>query len=265
MIRGMNFDMNKERRTIKAVERTLDIIEVLHEREEATVSEIADAVDLSDSSIHHHLTTLSNNGYVTNKEGTYRLTERFLILGGPVRSRLDVFRTGREDIDQLAESTGETARFVIERAGYGITIYQTAGKMVEEYYSGLGQQEPLHSTAAGKAILACMSQEARNECLDRRELSKQTRNTITDRDQLEEELDQVSSRGIAIDNEEHIEGRRCVAVPILQDEEEVLGAISLSAPTSRKDQSWFESDGADALRHTAGVIKTFSKYSVWTE
>lgn len=256
--------MNKnEGRTIQAVERTLEIVEVLRRRGGATTAEIAESVGLSPANVHHHLTTLHGEGYVEKESGEYELSPRFLILGGPPRDRLGLFRLGRDDIDQIVDETGETARLVVEQNGYGVTIYHSNGELVEEHFGGLGHQETLHSTASGKTILAHTPRETVEEWLDRRGLPERTRNTITSRERLYEELETVRQEGIAFDNEEHVEGRLCIAAPVLQDDDSLLGALSLSVSTDRKEMSWFESEGIEYLRNAAGAIKIFNTYAGW--
>lgn len=57
--------------------------------------------------------------------------------------------------------------------------------------------------------------------------------------------------GYAVDNEEHEVGVKCVASPIISYSNEVLGAVSISGPTSRITESRLEELGA--LTCKAGV------------
>lgn len=257
--------MGKSGRTIQAVERTFEILEVLRQNGSRTVSEIAAEVGLSQGTVHHHLTTLFDAGYVTKGDAEYRLSKRFLVLGGPARDRDSLFRNGREHIDRLASETGETARLVVEQFGYSVTIYQAHGDEVEHPYGGLGHQEPLHTTAAGKVILAYASDDRFEAYLEQHGLSSRTSSTITDHERLEAELKTARADGLAYADEEHAEGRRCMTIPVFQNDDNLLGAISLCAPTDRKSQSWFESEAEERLRHTADTIKTVSTYSSWIE
>lgn len=252
-------------RTIQTLERTLEIIEELRKRDGAAVSELAEAVDLTPSNVHHHLTTLRNEGFVVKEDGEYRLSMRFIILGGPARDRLSLFELGRDDIDRLAAETGETARLVVEQSGYGVTVYQSSGDRVRSHYGGLGHQESLHSTASGKAILAHASDQYVEEWVKTHGLPERTPNTITDRDELFDELETIRQENIAFDDQEHVEGRRCVSAPVFQNDRELLGSISLSASVDRKDPSWFESEAIDHLTNAAGVIRMFNTYSSWVD
>lgn len=64
-------------------------------------------------------------------------------------------------------------------------------------------------------------------------LPRFTKNTITDPDVLEAELAKIQIQGYAIDNEEIMDGLRCVAAPIRDHRGKVCAAISISGPDSR--------------------------------
>lgn len=87
----------------------------------------------------------------------------------------------------------------------------------------IGTRVPLHSTALGKAILAHLPSEQFRTIVDQRGLPSFTERTTTDIDTLLEELEAINNRGYAIDDEEHHEGLRCIAVPILSNGDRVSG------------------------------------------
>ncbi len=64
-------------------------------------------------------------------------------------------------------------------------------------------------------------------------LDKFTKNTITDIDALNAELDRIADTGIGIDNEEFISEMVAVAVPILDKKQRYLASLYLHAPTIR--------------------------------
>ena len=245
---------------IRSVDRTFRILEELKLEDSISISVLSERLDLPVSTVHHHLSTMRKHGYVTKHDGSYQITSYAVTLGGPARDRVPIFRYGRSDVDKLASETGETARLVIENRGYGITVYQAKGDNAEKTKTRLGTQEQLHSTAAGKAFLASVNKERTESIIQRQELRSYTENTITDRQTLYEELEMVRDRGVAYDLQERWLGTRCIAAPVVR-EDDLLGAVSLSAPVSRKDQEWFESDAIDFIRNTTGVITLTSRYS----
>jgi DNA-binding IclR family transcriptional regulator len=249
---------------VKSVHRAMDVLEFLREHGDATVTEIANGIDISVSTAYNHLTTLSDREYVEREGDEYRIGVRFLAFGGAARRTDPLFRNGSRTLDELAARTDETARLVVDRAGYGITLCQSTGDRVRSPRTYTGIEETLHSTAAGKAILAHYDEETVEEVLETHGLPDRTERTITDRDELLADLERIRDRGVAFDIREHFEDVICVAGPIIQ-EGTVVGAVSLSAPTDRRDEAWLRSEAAAEIRNATGVIKVNSTYSSWVE
>lgn len=250
-------------RTIQSVETCFALLEKIRSEQGTDIATLSDAVGLSRSTVHHYLTTLRNRGYVVRREdGTFDIGIRFLVFGGYSRFQLPIYQHGKEGVDKLAEETGETARLVVPRFGYGITIYQSMGSDVSDAPTYVGSYEPLHSTAAGKAILAALDAAEVEDILEHRGLTEQTEHTTTDRQSLYEELERVRSSGIAFDDEEQFDGIRCVATSITALDR-IVGAISVQMPIERADEQRFDEDIPGALQNAAGVIEINTTFSVW--
>lgn len=250
---------------IQSVEIVLAILEIIRDEGAAGVSDVADALAASKSTVHHYLTTLESAGYVERAGQEYTLGLQFLTLGGRAREREQLFHLSRNDVDWLASETEEKARLIVERDWRGITLYQAEGERVGETKTHVGSTEPLHSTAAGKAFLAAVSDEETDTFVEETDLVARTANTITDPDELYAELDRITERGVALDDEEHYEGVRCVAVPIVVDDDRVLGTLSVSAPTDRMPDDRFRSELPDTLQNVAGVVEINTTYSTWLD
>jgi IclR family acetate operon transcriptional repressor len=97
--------------------------------------------------------------------------------------------------------------------------------------SKLGDPLQLHCTAIGKAILANLPAERRDELLQGHSLPRRTENTITSHSKLKAELRDVRRQGFAHDDEENEVNVRCVGAPVFDAHADVIGAISISAPT----------------------------------
>lgn len=226
-----------EKRTVKSVDTACNILEYLRETNGATVSDVATHTSLSAGSVHTHLTTLKEHGYVVQEGDRYKLGPLLLTLGEHVRNKNLLYRASKEEIDVLADETNECVHLVIEYEGRLVTLYEAFGEnAVGTEYHTKKREEPIqhhHCTAAGKAMLSRYSRERVETILDRHGMPVRTPNTITDREKLFEELSKIRDRGFAISNEEQIVGIRAVGAPITAPDGEVLGAISVSGPTSR--------------------------------
>ncbi|WP_423746846.1 IclR family transcriptional regulator (plasmid) [Haladaptatus sp. SPP-AMP-3] len=252
-------------KTIKSVGNAFRILEALEANEPMGVTELSDDVGLSKGTVHHYLATLLEHDFVERCDGKYQLGLRPLTYGGAVREREKVFQIGKEGVDRLATTTDETARLVVERGGYGITLYQSTHHDRSGIRTHLGTQEDLHSTAAGKAMLAAMDDEHIDDALEWGALPRHTGNTIVDESSLRAEIDDIRSRGIAFDDEEQFEGVRCVATALVTEMDELLGAISVSGPVDRIDDGTFHEDIPQEIRNVAGVIEVNTTYLDWME
>lgn len=249
-----------EPRSIGAVERVSTIISILEQERRVGVSELADRLDLSKGTVSTYLSTLAREGYVVKKDGQYALSMRFLRLGETVKNRVTLYDTIRGEVDKLAEKSGERAQFATEEQGKAVIIYLAEGEDAITPSFGIGDYDYLHCIGNGKAMLAQLPRERQREIVDTHGLPKFTENTITDPDALFEELDRIQERGYAIDDEERVPGIRCIAVPIMNDDEP-LGSISVSGPATRMTDDHIQTEMEEKITQIANVIEVNSRLS----
>ncbi|MFB6102105.1 MAG: IclR family transcriptional regulator [Haloplanus sp.] len=248
-------------RTIDAVETACRILNALQERGPVGVTELAGELDLPKSVAHSHLATLTENKYVVKDGGEYRLSFRNLSLARHVREQFGAYDVIVDELDNIADETGEVAQFGVEENGEVVYLGKSKGQTGVETASSVGSSAPVHSTSLGKAILSQLPEERVVEILNRRGMPRKTENTIVDRDEFLEELQRIRERGYAIDNEENLTGVRCVAAPVGGSDGTILGALSVTGPSRRMEDERIESELADTITRTANVIEINSKFS----
>jgi DNA-binding IclR family transcriptional regulator len=246
---------------VKAAKTTFQIIDALREIEGAGVSELAERLDKPTSTIHDHLRTLENEEYLVSADGDYYIGTRFLGIGEQARARQKVYDVAREELDGLADETGEHTNLMIEEHGRGIFLYKSRGPDAVQLDTHAGMRVPLQTTALGKSILANRPREETEAILDRHGLPQVTEKTITDRGELFDQLGEIADRGYAYDDEERVRGMRCVATPITDREGRAIAAISVSGPKSRMRGERFEQEIPDMLSRSANVIEVNLTYS----
>ena len=245
---------------IQATERSLAIIEEIKRRNGAGVTELANHFGFSKSTVHDHLTTLVQTKYLYQEGDEYNIGLRFLSLGGYAREQRELFEIAKSEIDDLADETGESAKFVVEEYGRGVYLYQSRGEKAVRTDSHVGTRVYLHSCGVGKAILAHLPDERVEAIIGEYGLPGWTKYTITEETALYEELERIKERGVAIDNEERIRGLRCVAAPVIKDDE-VLGSISVSGPTKRFNDESVIDELAGLVQDTSRVIEINATYT----
>src|SRR5262249_15246364 len=111
---------------------------------------------------------------------------------------------------------------------------------------------PAHCSGLGKAILANVGTDAVEHLLPAR-LEAQTEHTITDRRAFLQNLAETRRRGYALDDEEFMEGVRCVAMPILGPGGEAVAAVSISGPAFRITDDVIRSEIASLREATEAI------------
>jgi DNA-binding IclR family transcriptional regulator len=237
------------------------IIEHLEVNGPSGVTEISDALGMSKGGVHRYLKTLVNEGYAVNDEGTYRLGLRFLTLGGVVRQNFTYTEIIEQKTTDLSEETGQRVQFLAEEHGYGIYLYRERDPKAAQFEAAIGRRVALHTTAAGKAILAHLSRPYVEEIIEWRGLQAETENSITDRETLFETLEDVREKGYAVNEGEHLTGVNAIGVPIFDPKGDVLGGMSVSGPSQQMDVLSEENVVKQALLSTAEEIELELKYS----
>lgn len=227
---------------IKSDRTVFRMVESIRDEGSATVTEIASGMDVAKSTVHRHLTTLHDLGYVVREGNEYRLSFRFLDLGIQVRERREEYRQMKTTARDLADETGELVSFVVEEKGAGVFLYRERGDQGVESAAHIGKRVSLHSIAAGKALLASLPQERIEEIVETHGLPAETEKTVTDRETLMEELEEIADNGVAHSVGEHTVGLASVGAPVVSPEGEVIGGLSVAGPTHRMADDRFHEE-----------------------
>jgi DNA-binding IclR family transcriptional regulator len=117
----------------------------------------------------------------------------------------------------------------------------------------VGDRTWAHVSALGKVLLAWGGDGLMDEVLREQGLPALTANTLVDEEALVEELARTRDRGYGVDDEESALGLRCVAAPVRNEQDAVIGALSVSAPAERLSLGAAHAL-VPALREAAGAI-----------
>ena len=245
----------------RSVRRAFRIVDELSANGSGRVSELADRLEMPVSTVHDYLRALVETGYVTVDEETkeYRTTTRFLEVGHRQRHRMEVFKAVRDELEAVAEETGEHATLLIEEDEQAVILAVREGPDAINLFAYPGARIPLHATAPGKAMLAHMSTERVSEIVDRHGLVEVTSRTVTDPDVLFEQLEEIRQQGYAVDEGERIAGMVCIAAPILDKSDRVRGAFCVCGPRSRIDDER-RAEIADVVQRAANVTQVNLDY-----
>jgi DNA-binding IclR family transcriptional regulator len=246
--------MDRQNKTIEATETSFKIINQIKHRQSATLTTIAENLDLPKSTVYYHLNTLEQMGYLEKAGEGYTLSLRFLTLGESARNDLPIYSAGKKEVEKLAEQTETNGYLMVEQNGVGVIVYLRKENDIH-LGDAVGQVVHLTSTAMGKVFLAHRPKSRIEEVINQHGLPQVTKNTITNKDKLMKELNKIESQGYAINKEEQVEGLHAVGAPILGQDGEPRGAISISAPKQQMSEEVIEDVYLEKVLNSANIIE----------
>jgi DNA-binding IclR family transcriptional regulator len=206
--------------------RTLRALEVLAFTP-STAPEIAEALLIHPRRARRLLSQLQRDGWLSYRHGpterVYAPTLRFMALAAEIGARAPLTTMTSPALERLHAVTGRPAMLTI--AGYGGTVCVARCLGARGAEPAMAAVVPAHCTAAGKVLLAYRDDWRRS--VFAAPLERCTAYTVTDPAVLDSELKHVRYHGYALEDEEHLDGVRGVAAPIVGPDGPVLAALSI--------------------------------------
>jgi DNA-binding IclR family transcriptional regulator len=202
---------------LSSLDKSIKVIEILSENPRGlSLSELAEKLAFSASTVHHILSTFLPYDYVAQDQETkrYSLGLGLIKISKSVLENNDIRIVAGSFLLALSERCDETVHLYVLRNGMLTVLDMVRKKIGVSLSSYVGWTTDPHPAAAGKLLLSGLSNEQVIEIYKNRPLKRYSKNTITNMAQLLEELENVRRLGYAIDNEEFYEGIRCIAAPI---------------------------------------------------
>lgn len=226
--------MGDDTGNLQSVRRAVSALEQIAEAGELGVSELGRRLGVHKATASRLVATLAERGLLERDPVTekYRLGFGLIRLAGAAMAGLDLVRTARPVLEDLAEATRETVNLGVHSGDAVVYIDQVTGTRSIVAVSWVGRRTPLHCTSNGKVLLAEMDGPERERYLAG-DLPALTPRTIVEPEALRSELRSVAARGFAKTLEELEEGLNAVAAPVRQADGRAVAALSVSGPAFR--------------------------------
>jgi IclR family transcriptional regulator, KDG regulon repressor len=226
-------------RTVPAVTRALDILELFLDHATLSAPEITERLGLPRTTVHELVTTLTERSYLVPAVGQptrYRLGMRLFQLGSVFAGQLDLAQEAREVARHVAAACDETVHVAVLDGADVVYIAKVDSTHPVRMVSAVGHRLPAHCTGVGKMLLSGLSPDALDARIPRdRELPGMTPRSITSPARLRAHLDDVRRTGLSYDECESNEAVYCVAAPVHDHTGDMVAAMSVSAPSLRWD------------------------------
>ena len=216
---------------VAAVEKAIGILNYLAAHPNSTFTEIFSALGLSKSTTYQTLYTLESYRYVLRtKEKRYRLDVGILPLFQGIALESNLVEIAREPLNRLAAETGLTVHLCkLTDAHQGICLFKIDGVNFTIHTTAVGRELRMHTSAAGKVMLAWLPPEELDAYLANITYTKYTDTTITSPQDYRRELRVTRERGYSIDNCESAQGAMGIGVPVTDRSGRMIAGISIGA------------------------------------
>jgi DNA-binding IclR family transcriptional regulator len=195
---------------------------------------ICDRTGIHKSTAHRFLKHLERERYLIRTEaGAYLIGPRLSQLSVRGNQEATLQAVARPILWELWKSTQETVNLAV--LDQGTVLYVDVIESPHEFRlsSRVGTRRSVHVTALGKALAAFLPAETRENILNSIAFQPATPRTIGNLVQFRQELEKIRRQGYAVDDEEAVQGARCVSAPILKSDGEPIAAVSVSGPVTR--------------------------------
>lgn len=239
-----------------SVEKAFNILDCFStDTIELGVTEIAKLMHTNKSAVYRMLATMEALNVIqqNTENGKYRLGLKLFELGQKVSINQNFISKARPYMEELVKRAGETAHLAIYKNQKVYFLDKVVGRHDLQINSQIGTEKPLHCTGLGKIMLAFVEHDYK-KIIKNLDLESVTKNTLTDKQKLIAEVENIKNNGFALDLEENEIGLVCVAVPVFSTKGKFIAAISTSGPSARFNENEIQTYTGD-LKQTAEQLK----------
>lgn len=220
------------------------------------VTELAERLELSTSTVHRLLSTLADEGVLEQdaESGRYRFGLSVLDMAAAMPTQRPLHEAVLVSMTELRSRTGETVQVGVLDGRQVVYVERLDSPNTLRVFTELGRRADAHCNSSGKALLAFLPSAERDRLLSGWVLPARTEHTITSVAELRRHLQVIRRRGYAENREESEPGVVSVAAPIRDGTGRAVASLSLAGPSERMDQN--RRAYADAVMALARTVST---------
>lgn len=246
------FHSQDEAKTVQSLDRALVILEALAAEDGATLSELSERAGQAATTTYRALSTFQRHGMVEFEENgqIWKIGAQAFRIGSVFLNRTNLLQVTRPIMQRLMRDTGETANLGVERGEKVMFVSQVETPQTIRAFFPPGTLSDMHGSGIGKALLAHYPPDRAEAILKRQGMARMTPHTITEPGAMLHEFDRIREQGHSVDDEEAVEGMRCVAAPVMNAWGEPVAGLSVSGPAFRMTR--------DRLGRVGALVRTMA-------
>lgn len=203
------------------------------EKPRLSIAEVSHITGLDRATARRCLLTLAQLGYAEYDGKFFMLLPKILRLGHAYLSATPLPTIIQPHLDKLSDSVGESASASVLDGTEIVYIARASQLRVMSINLTAGSRLPAYCASMGRVLLAGLNDAEAYALLARTDLQSKTHHTLTDANQLMNELASIRTQGYAINDQELELGLRSIAVPIYNSRGVIVAALNVGAPAVR--------------------------------
>lgn len=233
-VSGMEPIEGSDRDYVNSFARGLEVIRVFsRHRPRMTLSEVAQATEMTRATVRRFLLTLVREGYCEVDGKHFSLTPKVLGLGFSVLSSMDIWDVAQPIMNDLAEHLHESCFAAVLDGDAVIYVARATSNRFVSVGITIGSRVPAHCVSTGRVLMAALPDAQLHALLERAKFPKLTPNTVTSTIKLRELVEEVRRQGWSIVDQELEVGLRSLSVPVRDRSGATVAALNVCCPSMR--------------------------------
>jgi IclR family acetate operon transcriptional repressor len=247
---------------MRSVRTALLVFEAVAEHQPAGLSALARELDLPKTTVQRSLAALADSGWIAQDildPGRWVVSARFAVLADAAPLARAVRVAAQPHLAALRDETGETVGLFTIDGDHMVLLEGIDGTHIVRAVERQVGPLPIHVSAAGRAMLACLPDEARRTVVERLAtagLDRYTKRSIVDVERLLDRIGDATRRGYAIVDGEYVDDLCGVGAAVTDEAGFPVAGVALLAPSHRLKASSANAMGRRVVACTDRISDT---------
>ena len=198
-----------------------------------TKSELVERSGFPRQTLHRILKALMAEQLVEQSGSTFRLGARMFQFAGRAIEQNDVIGRAEPELRRLATITEETTHLAVRSGWQMVYLFKQDSPLTVRLATTVGGRVALHASSIGKSLLAFLPEDEREEILRDFQLEPITEHTVTTKDALYRQLEEIRQNGYSVASQESVLDVHCFGAPIFDHRRKPIAGVSISVPLYR--------------------------------
>ena len=221
---------------VQSLARGLNVLQAFTaDRPALSLSQIARITGMNPTATQRFTDTLLQLGFLLrNRHREFMLGPKVLSLGFAFLNGSQLKKLAETYIAEFSATHGCTANLAVLDGDAIVFLYRHEAQRFLKYDLQAGSRLPSHCTASGKVLLSALPDRVLENTLQAMKMEAVTRYTLTDPETLRRDLLETRQNGFSVSDREMSLALFSLAVPILNQENQVIAAVNMSLPADEK-------------------------------